>query len=64
MKNDKLDDAEPEVTPVASKLDAAITLLYEKVCHEYGIPLEDVRSATIIIKDGQVAVRSRGKSDE
>lgn len=43
----------------ASKLDVAVRLLEEKLCREYDISLEELRKATITIKDGGVTVKGK-----
>lgn len=52
---------ESTVTPVTSKLESAIVLLYEKLAREYQLAPDEVRQATITIKDGEVTVKVKGK---
>ena len=52
---------ESTVTPVTSKLESAIVLLYEKIAREYQLAPDEVRQATITIKDGEVTVKVKGK---
>lgn len=46
-------------TPVANKLDSWLILGYEKLAREYGLSIEEVRQATITIKDGEVTVKGK-----
>jgi len=48
-----------EVQPVASKVDVAVHLLEEKLTREYGLGLEELRKATITIKNGEVTVKGK-----
>lgn len=48
-----------EVQPSSSKVDAAVRLLEEKLCREYDMTLEELRKATITIKNGQVTVKGK-----
>ena len=44
-----------------SKLNSWLVLGYEKLAREYGLTVEEVRQATITIKDGEVTVKMKGK---
>ena len=46
---------------IKSKLDSWLVLGYEKLAREYGLTIEEVRQATITIKDGEVTVKTKGK---
>mgnify|MGYP000885611206 CR=1 FL=1 len=48
-----------QVTPSANKVDVAVRLLEEKLCREYGMSQEELRKATITIKDGEVTVKGK-----
>lgn len=48
-----------EVQPSSSKVDAAVRLLEEKLCREYDMTLEELRKATITIKNGEVTVKGK-----
>lgn len=48
-----------EVQPSSSKVDAAVRLLEEKLCREYDMTLEELRKATITIKNGVVTVKGK-----
>ena len=50
-----------EVQPIAKKLDSWLVLGYEKLAREYGLSIEEVREATITIKNGEVTVKTKGK---
>jgi hypothetical protein len=50
-----------ELTPVSNKLDSWLVLGYEKLAREYELSIEEVRSATITIKDGEITVKVKGK---
>lgn len=50
---------EPEAKP-KSMTDSWLTLCYEKLSRGYGMSIEEVKSAIITIKDGQVTV-TKGK---
>jgi hypothetical protein len=49
-----------EVQPVSDKVQSAVRLLEEKLCREYDMTVEELRKATITIKNGQVTVK-KGK---
>ena len=51
--------AKEELTPVANKLDSWLVLGYEKLAREYGLTIEEVKEATITIKDGEVTVKGK-----
>lgn len=53
-------DLEATVTAVRSKTDTAVTLLEEKLCREYSLTLDELRQATITIKNGEVTVKTKG----
>ena len=53
-------DLEDTVTAVRSKTDTAVTLLEEKLCREYSLTLDELRQATITIKNGEVTVKTKG----
>jgi HSP20 family molecular chaperone IbpA len=57
-------ELEAAVTKASSKLDSAVVLLYEKVAREYELTPDEVRSATVTIKNGVVTVKVKGKKDE
>lgn len=44
----------------SNKFGSWINLGYEKIAREYQLPIEEVKSATITIKDGQVTIK-KGK---
>lgn len=46
-------------TSVANKLDSWLILGYEKLAREYGLSIEDIKSSTITIKDGEVTVKGK-----
>jgi hypothetical protein len=46
---------------MSTKLDSWLVLGYEKLAREYGLSIEEVRTATITIKDGEVTVKTKGK---
>lgn len=46
--------------PKASKVDVAVRLLEEKLTREYELTREELRKATITIKNGEVTVK-KGK---
>lgn len=46
---------------MATKLDSWLVLGYEKLAREYGLTIEEVKTATITIKDGEVTVKTKGK---
>lgn len=46
---------------MATKLDSWLVLGYEKLAREYGLTIEEVKQATITIKDGEVTVKTKGK---
>ena len=48
-------------TPVANKLDSWLILGYEKLAREYGLSIEEIKEATITIKNGEVTVKTKGK---
>ena len=48
-----------EKQPLANKLDVAVRLLEEKLCREYDLSLEQLRKATITIKNGEVTVKGK-----
>ena len=54
-------DLESTVTAVRSKTDTAVTLLEEKLCREYSLTLDELRQATVTIKNGEVTVKTKGK---
>jgi len=48
-----------EVKPSASKVDVAVRLLEEKLTREYDMSIEELRKATITIKNGEVTVKGK-----
>ena len=46
---------------MATKLDSWLVLGYEKLAREYGLTIEEVKNATITIKDGEITVKVKGK---
>lgn len=48
-----------DITPVANKLDSWLVLGYEKLAREYGLTIEEIKAATITIKDGEIAVKGK-----
>lgn len=46
---------------MATKLDSWLLLGYEKLAREFELTIEEVKSATITIKDGEVTVKVKGK---
>ena len=47
--------------PVVNKLDSWLVLGYEKLAREYGLSIEEIKEATITIKNGEVTVKTKGK---
>jgi len=66
MENKKTEkvDMEAAVTSVTSKLSSTIALLYEKLCREYQLTPDEIRSATVTINNGEITVKVKGKRDE
>ncbi len=48
-----------EVQPVSDKVQSAVRLLEEKLCREYEMSLEELRKATVTIKNGEVTVKGK-----
>jgi hypothetical protein len=48
-----------EVKPLDNRVDVAVRLLEEKLTREYGLSLEELRKATITIKNGEVTVKGK-----
>jgi hypothetical protein len=46
---------------MATKLDSWLVLGYEKLAREYELTIEEVKQATIIIKNGEITVKMEGK---
>mgnify|MGYP003559815652 FL=1 len=46
---------------MSNKLDSWLVLGYEKLAREYELSIEEVKSATITIKDGEITVKVKGK---
>ena len=44
---------------MATKLDSWLVLGYEKLAREYGLTIEEVKQATITIKNGEVTVKGK-----
>lgn len=44
-----------------SKLNSWLVLGYEKLAREYELSIEEVKEATITIKNGEVTVKVKGK---
>lgn len=53
--------SEEIVEPVVSKMAASIINLYEKVSREYQLTIDEVKAATITIKDGEITIKVKGK---
>ena len=53
--------SEVELTPVDNKLNGWLVLGYEKLAREYELSIEEVKEATITIKNGEVTVKVKGK---
>jgi hypothetical protein len=51
--------ATQEVQPVANKLDSWLVLGYEKLAREYALSIEEIKNATITIKDGEITVKEK-----
>lgn len=51
--------ATKELTPVANKLDSWLVLGYEKLAREYELSIEEIKNATITIKDGEISVKGK-----
>jgi len=49
-----------EVQPVSDKVQSAVRLLEEKLCREYDLTTEELKKATITIKNGEITVK-KGK---
>lgn len=45
----------------STKLDSWLVLGYEKLAREYGLSIEEVRTATVTIKDGEITIKAKGK---
>lgn len=45
--------------PFSNKVDVAVRLLEEKLCREYDMSIEELRKATITIKNGEVTVKGK-----
>ena len=43
--------------PISNKLDSWLTLGYEKLAREYGLSIEDIKTATITIKSGIITIK-------
>lgn len=43
--------------PVSKKLDSWLVLGYEKLAREYELSIEDIKTATITIKDGIITIK-------
>ena len=50
-----------ELEKPSNKMGAAIQLLEEKLTKEYNLTIDELRQSTITIKDGEVAVKTKGK---
>ncbi len=48
-----------EVQPASDKVQSAVRLLEEKLCREYEMSLEELRKATVTIKNGEVTVKGK-----
>lgn len=48
-----------ELTPVANKLDSWLVLGYEKLAREYELSIEEIKNATITIKNGEIIVKGK-----
>lgn len=46
---------------MSTKLDSWLVLGYEKLAREYELSIEEVRTGTITIKDGEISVKTKGK---
>lgn len=46
---------------MSTKLDSWLVLGYEKLAREYGLSIEEVRTATVTIKDGEITIKAKGK---
>lgn len=46
---------------MATKLDSWLMLGFEKLAREYGLTIEEVKAATITIKDGEITIKTKGK---
>lgn len=46
---------------MATKLDSWLVLGYEKLARENELTIEEVREATITIKNGEITVKTKGK---
>jgi hypothetical protein len=47
--------------PFSDKVGVAVRLLEEKLAREYEMSLEELRKATITIKNGEITVKAKGK---
>ena len=45
--------------PVDNKVDVAVRLLEEKLSREHGLTIEELRKATITIKNGEITVKGK-----
>lgn len=46
---------------MATKLDSWLVLGYEKLARENELTIEEVKEATITIKNGEISVKTKGK---
>lgn len=46
---------------MATKLDSWLALGYEKLAREHELTTEEIKKATITIKNGEVTVKTKGK---
>lgn len=46
---------------MATKLDSWLVLGYEKLARQYELSIEEVKEATITIKNGEITVKAKGK---
>lgn len=46
---------------MATKLDSWLVLGYEKLARQYELSIEEVKEATITIKNGEITVKVKGK---
>jgi len=45
----------------SNKLDSWLVLGYEKLARQYELSIEEVKEATITIKNGEITVKVKGK---
>lgn len=49
-----------EVEASSNKLNSLLVIVFEKISREYDLTMEEVKSSTITIKDGEITVKTKG----